>query len=158
MKKTHPCTVLFPTDFSETSRAALSYTEGLTRHLTGQLYLLHVNDGEVVPQAVRDAAFEHLKSNMADPSIVKECITRTGKPAEVIAAVSIEKWADFIVMGVHGTDEKSEAHTYRIAYDVIRSVRCPVFTLFVQPQESMVRSEPRVTALVDSTAPMSKTA
>jgi hypothetical protein len=54
----------------------------------------------------------------------------------------MEKWADFIVMGVHGTDELDKLHQYGIAYDVIRSVRCPVFTLFVQDEGVTGKREP----------------
>ena len=160
LEKTHPCTVLFPTDFSEISRAALAYTECLTKDLGGHLCLLHVDDSgvDVASPPAREADFERQMARMKDPSLVSQCITRKGKPAEVIAAVSIEKWADFIVMGVHGTEEMDKSRKYRIAYDVIRSVRCPVFTLFVCPQEAIVKSEhSRSTVSADSAALMSKT-
>jgi nucleotide-binding universal stress UspA family protein len=133
---THPRTVLFPTDFSETSRNALAYTECLTKHLAANLCLLHVDEdhAKTASTSAREPEFKALVKGMKDPGLVTEYITRSGHPAEVIAAVSMAKWADFIVMGVHGTDELDRSHKYGIAYDVIRSVRCPVFTVLVQDE------------------------
>ena len=50
---THTRVVLFPTDFSEISRAALAYTESLTRHLDGHLLLLHVDEQETDGMSAR---------------------------------------------------------------------------------------------------------
>lgn len=143
-ERTHPSTVLFPTDFSETSRKALAYTERLTEHLAGRLCLLHVDESHTATssQSAYQSEFKELMKGMRNPTLVAECIARKGDPAEVIAAVSIEEWADFVVMGVHGTDELSKSPKYGIAYDVIRSVRCPVFTLFVHNDEVTDENEP----------------
>lgn len=141
---THPRTVLFPTDFSATSQKALAYTECLTKHLAGHLCLLHVseNDAEMALPVPYDAEFKKMVDGMQGPSIVTECIARKGHPAEVIAAVSMEKWADFVVMGVHGSDELGKSHKYGTACDVIRLVRCPVFTLFISSLEATDESQP----------------
>lgn len=143
-ERTHPRTVLFPTDFSDVSQKALTYTECLTRHLAGHLCLLHVDEteAEMALPAGHQADFKKLVDGMQDPGLVTECVTRKGHPAEVIAAVSMEKWADFIVMGVHGSDELGKSHKYETAYDVIRSVRCPVFTLFISSRDVANESRP----------------
>lgn len=142
-EKTHPRTVLFPTDFSETSRAALEYTQCLTKHTAGSLCLLHVDetDTRTGSRSEHTEEFKTFVREMKDTSVISEYITRQGRPVDVITAVSNEKWVDFIVMGVHGADQAGKARNYGTAYDVIRSVRCPVFTLFVPALEEMKKTE-----------------
>jgi nucleotide-binding universal stress UspA family protein len=132
---THPRIVLFPTDFSEISRAALAYTEDLTRYLSGRLLLLHVDENH---QSDHKNEFQQLLGRIKNSSLVGEQITHVGRPADVIVAVSLEKHADFIVMGVHGSDQDSGARNYGIVLDVIRLAKCPVFTLFTQPQSETI--------------------
>ena len=140
---THMRSVLFPTDFSRISRVALAYTESLTKHLAGRLLLLHVDENEVDAKqhAGHQEEFQTFVKGLKDSSVVTESITRTGRPADVIVAVSTEKHVDFIVMGVHRVDQAGKAHNYGLAYDVIRSARCPVFTLFAQPEREMTEAE-----------------
>jgi len=154
-ERTHPRTVLFPTDFSEASQGALAYTECLTKHLAGHLCLLHVDENEVeaAPRGHQEE-FNNLINRLKNRGIVTECIRRRGCAAEVIAAVSLEKWADFVVMAVHGTDEPGKWHKYGIAYDVIRSVRCPVFTLFIPAQEMAGENPLEHSDMAMSSAPL----
>ena len=129
-ERTHERTVLFPTDFSETSRAALAYTECLTQHLAGRLLLLHVDSAAAAAQASsREKDFQGFTRGVTRPALISEYITRTGDPAETIVKVSAEKHADFIVMGVHGSGVAGKAHGEGFAFDVIRLAKCPVFTL-----------------------------
>lgn len=132
---THKRIVLFPTDFSEISRRAFAYTECLTKHLGGQMMLLHVEEER---QLDNKNAFQSLVKEMKHPALVGEQITRVGHPADVIVAVSSEKRADFIVMGVHGADQDDGTSNYGIAFDVIRLAECPVFTLFTQCNKERV--------------------
>lgn len=140
---THMRSVLFPTDFSRISRAALAYTESLTRHLAGRLLLLHVDENEMEAKLHpgHQEEFQTLVKGLKDSSVVTESITRTGPPADVIVAVSTEKRADFIVMGACRPDQRGKAHTGGLAYDVIRSAKCPVLTLFAQPEREMTEAE-----------------
>jgi nucleotide-binding universal stress UspA family protein len=140
---THMRTVLFPTDFSRTSRFALAYTESLTKHLAGRLLLLYVDENDVHAKQHpgHQEEFQTFVKGLKDSSVVTESITRTGRPADVIVAVSTEKGADFIVMGVDGADQAGKAHNYGLAFDVIRSAKCPVFTLFAQPEREMTEAE-----------------
>lgn len=131
----HTRIVLFPTDFSEISHAALAYAEGLTRHLAGQMLLLHVDENQ---QSDHKGEFQQLLKKMKNPLLVTEQITRVGPPADVIAAVSSEKCADFIVMGVHGANQDHGTGHYGLAFNVIRSAKCPVFTLFTQPKRKTI--------------------
>jgi nucleotide-binding universal stress UspA family protein len=129
---THVRRVLFPTDFSEISYGALSYAECLTRYISGQLLLLHVDEsaaGTVAAGSLGERAdFEALVKKMDDPAIVAEYIFYGGPPTSAIVAVATEKHVDFIALGVHGGDE-SQGTWPHVAYDVIRLARCPVLTI-----------------------------
>jgi nucleotide-binding universal stress UspA family protein len=138
----HMRSVLFPTDFSRTSRVALAYAESLTNHLAGRLLLLHVdeNDVDAKQRPGHQEEFQTFVNGLEESSVVTESITRTGRPADVIIAVSTEKSADFIVMGVQRVDQARKAHSYGLACDVIRSAKCPVFTFFAQPEREMTEA------------------
>lgn len=130
---THERRVLFPTDFSKTSRAALAYTAHLTRHLDGRLVLLHVDPIGTPPEGLpHEKEFRELTREIG--SVVSECITRTGDPARTIVKVSAEKHADFIVMGVHRSGAAGIPPSELFAFDVIRLANCPVFTLSAEHQ------------------------
>ena len=130
-ENTHPRSVLFPTDFSGISHGALAYTESLTHHLAGHLLMLHVDEKQ---QSEHKREFEALVAELKYPSIVSEYVARVGHPADTIVAVSTEKRVHFIVMGVHGADQATGESNCRIAFEVIRSAKCPVFTLVTQPK------------------------
>jgi nucleotide-binding universal stress UspA family protein len=131
-ENTHAHSVLFPTDFSAASLAALTYAECLTTHLQGTLILLQVDekDAHRPQQSDHEDELKSLVKEMKTPAIKSECITRAGQPADVIVSVSAERRVDFIVIGVHGAGQEGSVRNYGTAYDVIRLARCPVFTLF----------------------------
>jgi nucleotide-binding universal stress UspA family protein len=130
---THLRRVLFPTDFSETSYDAVSYAERLTRYISGQLLLLHVDEsvaGSVATGSLGERAkFEAIAKKIDDPAIVAEYIFQGGPTAGAIVTVAIDKHVDFIVLGVHSVDEPEGARPRAIAYDVIRLAKCPVLTI-----------------------------
>ena len=142
-ERTHMRSGLLPTDFSRVSRVALAYAESLTKHLAGRLLLLHVdeNDVDAKQHAEHQEEFQTFVEGLKHSSVVAESLTRTGRPADVIVAVSTEKRADFIVMGVHRADQAGKGHHYGFALDVIRSAKCPVFTLFAEPEREMTEAE-----------------
>lgn len=151
---THTRSVLFPTDFSGISRAALAYAESLTKHLAGHLLFLHVNE----KQHMEDKAeFEKLVKELKDPSIVTEYIARAGRPAETILTVAAEKCVDFIVMGVHGADQTNGECDYGIAFDVVREAKCPVFTLFAQPGREMTEAQEKELTEAEEFPPPTRT-
>ena len=76
-----------------------------------------------------------------EPSLIAECITLIGPPAETIVAAALENDADLIVMRVHQGDQAGGSRLQGLAYEVIASARCPVFTLFVAPAQDEVASK-----------------
>jgi nucleotide-binding universal stress UspA family protein len=127
-KSTYKHSVLFPTDFSETSRSALPYAECLAAHLDGTLLLLHIEDN--AQDSGGDAALKALACEITNSKVKRECLVRSGNPADAIVALAIERHVDFIVMGIHSPDQADRIHNYGTAFAVIRKSKCPVFTLF----------------------------
>jgi universal stress protein A len=130
----HQQRVLVPTDFSEASRVALEYAECVAHRFKGHLYLLHVDsespDSPVMK--VDEAKFKELARGMKESSLIAECMTCIGSPAERIVAAAAEKNVDLIVMRVHEGDQPEGRRLHGVVYDVIRLAKCPVFTLFVR--------------------------
>ena len=128
-ENTHERIVLFPTDFSQLSRAAFAYTVCLTQRMAGRLVLLHVDPTCAQErESVHEKSFQEFTREVAGP-VICEFATRSGDPAGTIVKVSAEMHADFIVMGVHGTGSPEDTEGERFAFDVIRLARCPVLTL-----------------------------
>lgn len=135
-ENTHTRCILFPTDFSDLSRATLAYTGSLTKRLGARLLLLHVEGSEAGQSAGHPAEFQDQIEALGDPTLVYESMTRLGEPADVVLAVSAEKRADFIVMGVHRRDQAGRAPHYGMAFDIVRLAKCPVFTLLFQAERT----------------------
>jgi nucleotide-binding universal stress UspA family protein len=144
-ERTHECKIVFPTDFSEGSRIALRYAESLARRLRARLFLVHVEKGShgypVMELPHQAQNFRALEKEVREPSVIAECVTLMGSPAETIVAAAIEKDADLIVMRVHQGDQAAGGRLHGLAYEVIASARCPVFTLFVASAQDEVASK-----------------
>lgn len=126
-KSTYKHSVLFPTDFSETSHSALPYAECLAEHLKGDLLLLHIENGAPGGGA---ESLKALVCELTNSKVKRECLVRSGNPSDAIVTLAVERHADFIVMGVHSPDEADKIHNYGTAFEVISKSKCPVFTLF----------------------------
>lgn len=127
-KSAYRHSVLFPTDFSETSHSALSYAECLAAHLNGELLLLHIADTPKSGESSK--ALNALACEITNSSVKRECLVRSGNPADAIVALAVERHVDFIVMGVHSPEQADKIHNYGTAFEVISKSKCPVFTLF----------------------------
>ena len=120
--------ILFPTDFSPESKAALPYAVSLAREHRARLYLLHV----VAPDA--DADEESLKKQLrglvpADAGLACEpkVFVQAGVAAQAIVEWSKEVAVDLIVMGPKRRSglPGTMATAYRVATEAI----CPVLTV-----------------------------
>ncbi|HEV2275920.1 MAG TPA: universal stress protein [Acidobacteriaceae bacterium] len=130
---THLRRVLLPTDLSEELPSAVVYAERLTQFLAGQLILMHVAQEAPGPAdngiSAQLEPFASVLKKMEDPSIVAGYINREGPTADAIVRVANEKHVDLIVLGAYEGREPSGRRTQRVVSNVIRSARCPVFTV-----------------------------
>jgi nucleotide-binding universal stress UspA family protein len=147
--------ILVPTDFSETSAAALRYAIELARRFAARVYLLNVADypglaGEAdypigIVETMRNAAHDRLRRLLAEQAIddlQPDCATRIGLPAEEIVQFAHEHAIDLIVMGTHGREGVMRVVLGSVAETVVRRAPCPVLTVHHPEREFVMEREP----------------
>lgn len=136
--------ILVPTDFSETSLAALEVAYSLARQTDADVTVLHVFEWLETPPPGRAAGFaafreaaecdarKHLDALV--PQQARDwCHPRTqiarGKPHQEIVRIAQETNADAIVMGVHGHNPLDRWLFGSTTNQVVRHASCPVLTI-----------------------------
>jgi nucleotide-binding universal stress UspA family protein len=147
--------ILVPTDFSETSAAALRYGVELARRFTARLYLLHVPDrpgdaaGAEYPiglfETMQNAAHDELRQLLTAREVRElqpACAMRIGLPADEIVRHALDHDVDLIVMGTHGREGISRVLLGSVAEKVVRRAPCPVLTVHYPEKVFVVEDEP----------------
>jgi nucleotide-binding universal stress UspA family protein len=133
--------VLFATDFSPVSEAALQYAESVALRYGSKLIVAHVispMETRMVPpegwgacqQALEDAA--NVQIGELDRRLRRfphECTVRHGLVLDAIAELIEEKAADLLVVGTHGRSGFDRLLMGSVAEEVFRQARCPVMTI-----------------------------
>jgi nucleotide-binding universal stress UspA family protein len=148
--------ILFATDFSECSSAALDVASRLASETGARLYIVHV-DGLVeisipaIPPsegAYYDAPWgyerrevrERLKSIVPTvANVAHEHFYVTGLPVAELLKCAESSHVDLIVMGSHGRSGLSRLIMGSVAEGVIRGASCPV--LVVKPPRAALKNE-----------------
>ena len=119
--------ILFPTDFSDASRAAGDTAADLARHFGARLHVLHVvspvTDPTPAPAALRAVA-EELGRGLS----VVTAIT-SGLAARQVVAYARQNAIDLVVLGTHGRTGVSRALLGSVAEAVVRRAPCHVLTV-----------------------------
>jgi nucleotide-binding universal stress UspA family protein len=128
-------TILYPTDFSECSEAALPEAASLAREHGARLIVLHVTPVEQSPAVPMDPRFywdalEEVRGRLEglDLNHPVEVHLRHGDAAEEILGSADELQCDLIVMGTHGRSGLGRILMGSVAEAVLRGSRCPVLT------------------------------
>lgn len=133
--------ILVPTDFSETSAAAVRQGVELARTCGAGLILLHVGDAarEVATEfplgldaSLLDAERERLLKVLPprdQADVHPEFVMSAGTPAVEIVRCAQEREVDVIVMGTHGRGGVSHLILGSVAEQVIRTAPCPVLVV-----------------------------
>ena len=130
--------ILVPTDFSETSDAALKYGIGLAQAFSAQLYLLHVPKTGVNFEAdfpmvqFETAPQERLETLVGEQEarqLRPEYALRIGAPSDEIVRYAGYREIDLIVMGTHGRSGMPHMLMGSVAEKVLRTAPCPVLTV-----------------------------
>ena len=139
--------ILVPTDFSETSDAALTYAQTLADSLGASLHLVHVFDdpyGEALMAEVNESVYESMRGSAlaaarrrllrrlppADRKRFRATTAMiTGTPASAIVDYAGKHEMDLIVMGTHGRSGFAHLLLGSVAEKVVRSSTCPVLTV-----------------------------
>ena len=139
--------VLVPTDFSETSDAALRYGKAFASAFGAALHVIHVIEEPYgQPWAVEAYGFslsalqeewvKEAEGRMAKiltdderTSLKAVTTTRLGHPVMEILRYAKEHAVDLIVMGTHGRGPLGHMVMGSVAERVVRKAPCPVLTV-----------------------------
>ena len=128
--------ILFPTDFSEISMAALGHAERLAANTGAEVLVLHVfplPDVWGSGAATKDAndetkkQLESITPQMAGVRI--RTVAHGGPPGEVICWIAQQHKCDLIVLGTHGRTGLPHLLMGSIAEAIVRRAPCPVVTI-----------------------------
>lgn len=145
--------ILVPTDFSETSEAAVRHGVELARTFDAALILLYVGDAvhEVATEfplgldaSLLDAERERLLRVLSPTEQVQihpEFVMASGSPAAEIVRCADEREVDVIVMGTHGRGGVSHLLLGSVAEQVIRTAPCPVLVIRNAPAGAAVEAD-----------------
>ena len=141
-------TILYPVDFSDTSKDVAAYALQLARKYRAKVVAVHVVDvsEEAAGFYIPHLSFDRLDKEMAtgaDSLLKKFCSkvfkgfrnyetkVRTGKPYKEILKEIRSSKADLVVMGSHGEGRLDRLLFGSTAERVLRQIKCPI--LFVPP-------------------------
>ena len=136
--------VLFATDFSATSEAALPYATAICRRFGATLHAAHilsdanlllmtggvdyVSMGTIYEDAHAEAK-EKLDQMAARLEVPIRCYVRHGQVWKGLAAIIEENEIDLIVVGTHGRTGLGKLLLGSVAEDILRHAHCPVLTV-----------------------------
>jgi nucleotide-binding universal stress UspA family protein len=118
--------ILFPTDYSEASRAAGDLAAELARHFHARLHVLHV-----VPPVTDPGRPEAMASAVAQLGSGIDTVTAVvfGRVAAEIVSYAARHDIEMVVMGTRGRDSVSRTVLGSVAAAVVRRASCPVLTV-----------------------------
>jgi nucleotide-binding universal stress UspA family protein len=132
--------ILFPTDFSERSAAALPYAAAIARHYDAKIYLAHV---VVAEEAVSLPAEVPSASNRAmaqqEMAILDRCdllnglqyeaLVEEGELWDVLSKMIKDRAIDVIVLGTSGGAGFRKLIAGSVADEIMREASCPVLAV-----------------------------
>lgn len=137
--------VLFATDFSATSEAALPYATAICRHFGSMLHTAHVlSDASILMMTggvdyvslstIYEDAHTEAKEKLDQISGRLEGIShrnyvRHGQVWENLAGIVQDEKIDLIVLGTHGRTGLGKLLLGSVAEDILRHAPCPVLTV-----------------------------
>jgi nucleotide-binding universal stress UspA family protein len=138
--------ILFATDFSHLSDAALQQATALARDSGATLLIAHVEEPPMVygegamyyglPEPDEAALLKMLENVVpTDPKVPCEHRMLFGDPAQEIVQLANDENVDMIVMSTHGRSGLMRLLMGSVAETVVRQAKCPVLTLKAPAKE-----------------------
>ena len=136
--------ILFATDFSEVSEAALRYAAAMSFRYGGMVHVVHaipeinlVHPTAIAPATVgslyedphRDAQEKMQDLSLRLRGLPHHTYIRRGKVSEVLSGVIREHKVDLLIAGTHGRTGLGKLFLGSVAEEIFRSAVCPVFTV-----------------------------
>jgi nucleotide-binding universal stress UspA family protein len=130
-------TIVFPTDFSTASDAALEHAATLAKSMGATLLIVHVEEpplayggGELyygIPEPDSERILKMLEDvKPKDPSVPFTHRLSMGDPAGEIVRIATDEGAELIVLGTHGRTGVTRLLMGSVAEVVVRRAPCPV--------------------------------
>jgi nucleotide-binding universal stress UspA family protein len=130
-------TILFPTDFSHASDAALEHAAALAKQSGARLLIVHVEEpplayggGELyygLPEPDSERILKMLEDvRPADATVPFTHRLTMGDPASEIVRIAGEEAAQMIVLGTHGRTGMTRLLMGSVAEAIVRRAPCPV--------------------------------
>jgi nucleotide-binding universal stress UspA family protein len=149
-------TILFPTDFSTASDAALVHAEALARQQAARLLIVHVEEpplayggGELyygLPEPNSERILKMLEDvKPSDPSVPFAHRLTMGDPAGEIVRIAADENAAMIVLGTHGRTGMTRLLMGSVAEAIVRRAPCPVL-VYREVAERLARKKAAATA------------
>src|SRR5262249_54489927 len=138
----HPTKILHPTDYTETSRAALHEALDLAEEHGAALVLLHVVE-TLGPEKLTYGELSHVRLDdyrqrlgaelgrvpPPDTHVHTEYVLSEEDVVTAILRTAAERGCDLIVLGTHGTSGWRRWFTRSVAEEVVRRASCPVLVV-----------------------------
>lgn len=133
--------ILHPTDFSDSSKAAFTFACALARDYGARLTVVHVKPPPINPSGVMAAppidpdidpaeVRRQLDEIQApDSKISLDRVMLVGDEAGEIVHLAAENGYDLIIMGTHGRSGLARMLMGSVAEKVLRKAHCPVVTV-----------------------------
>lgn len=150
--------VLFATDFSEASEAALPYAAAFSEYFGSQLHLAHVlPDVKFLRPGAPDPAvfgpiYEDAHSNAQDKmrrlskrmkSVSHQVYVRHGEISRVVSDMVQDLEIDLVIAGTHGRTGLGRLIMGSVAEEILRQAPCPVLTVGPNVVGASVRNSGR---------------
>ena len=140
-------TILYATDFSDESRAALPYAVSLAQEFNARLVVTHVAPERLVHDRVHVEGYlmNRLKG-LVPQSHYRWCaiehVVNFGDPARQILKTAREEAADLLVLGLHTSVQFTSHFPERLAYSIVCDAPCPVMSLLPTLREMKMARAP----------------
>jgi nucleotide-binding universal stress UspA family protein len=132
--------ILFPTDFSERSAAALPYAAAIARHYDAKIYLAHVVISEeagssltAVPPASNWSIAQQEMALLDRCDLLNglpyEALVEEGELWDVLSRMIKDRDIDFIVLGTSGGGGFKKLIVGSVADEIMREASCPVLAV-----------------------------
>jgi nucleotide-binding universal stress UspA family protein len=132
--------ILYATDLSAVSLAALQYAAGISHDHEARLTALYVEpdpalgfsfDRALAEQRLRDWLLDHI-DGLADALVGVRCVADFGKPEHKIVEAASQAQADLVILGARGLGAGAGAASHFLggtSYGVVCTSKCPVLVV-----------------------------
>ena len=160
--------ILYPTDFSDTAKQALTHALFLAEQFEAELIMLHAiilhesdprdperqfpEPSDILNRlfAIADSEMaEVVRQNEAKTFTLREAKVRGYSAGEVILDYAKEHDIDLVVMGTHGRRGPARMFLGSVAEEVVRHADCPVLTIRQHEEAPTIEALEKILVPVD---------